>query len=550
MSAWTLRGWLARYESAGPKGLEKLTDGPRKPRGRPRLPVPVREEIASVKRRFPDFGLRKVRDFLARFAGLRVSTSSVSRTLREEGLPPAPQPRRRRRRRAGPPRRPEMTRPGEVWQSDITVLRLARADRNLYLVAFLDEYSRYVVSFGLHTHQKAEIVTEALLEGIARFGKPRKVLTDQGRQYYAWHGKSDFERKLAQEGIEHFVSRAHHPQTLGKCERFWETLKTEFWDRVMPEDLVDARERLAHWIAHYNHFRPHQGLGDGLVPADRFFGASRQVRGAIEKGISANEIRLALGERPRSGAYLAGQIGDQRVSIHGESGKLVVHTEDGGREELEMKRLGMPGSDSPEEEERDDDDFGSGAVRPGAGGGRGSGGSGAAAAAPDRPPEGGVCAPAAGPLPGAGTLGGGDGGGASPGAHDRGGDPGDLARAGDPGGGGAEALGAEGPGLAAQPAGALGDGGGAAQAAPGPTPGDAGPAAAPGGGSEVAAGADRGARGGPLAGEGPDRDPAGDAGAPGGAGGGGAAGEGPREEERCAGGEEGAEGSATCGGGC
>ena len=85
------------------------------------------------------------------------------------------------------------------------------------------------------------------MDGIERFGKPEEVLSDQGRQYFAWRGKSDFQRLLVREGIQHVVSRTHHPETLGKCERLWETVGVELWQRVQPQDLGEARERLGCW---------------------------------------------------------------------------------------------------------------------------------------------------------------------------------------------------------------------------------------------------------------------------------------------------------------
>ncbi len=62
VSSWTLGAWTKRYEEEGPKGLEpRYKAGP----GRPRvIAEEVREEIARTKGRFPDFGLRKVRDWL------------------------------------------------------------------------------------------------------------------------------------------------------------------------------------------------------------------------------------------------------------------------------------------------------------------------------------------------------------------------------------------------------------------------------------------------------------------------------------------------------
>jgi len=187
----------------------------------------------------------------------------------------------------------------------------------VYLVAFVDDFSRFIVSFGLSTQQRAELVIEALMDGVSRFGKPKEVLSDQGRQYFAWRGKSEFQKVLLREGIQHVVARAHHPETLGKCERLWETIGREFWERAKPQDLSDARERLAHFVAHYNFFRPHQGIG-GLVPADRFFGAQEALRRAHEERLSACELDEAVREAPRKGVYLFGQIGDEQVALSGE----------------------------------------------------------------------------------------------------------------------------------------------------------------------------------------------------------------------------------------
>ena len=55
---------------------------------------------------------------------------------------------------------------------------------------------------------------DSLLLGIQRFGKPEEVLIDQGRQYFRWRGRSEFQKLLDREGIKYLVARSHHPQTL------------------------------------------------------------------------------------------------------------------------------------------------------------------------------------------------------------------------------------------------------------------------------------------------------------------------------------------------
>jgi transposase InsO family protein len=342
ISVHTLRKWRQRVAREGPKGLEPRRAG--RPRGQggslTRLPAAVHEEIARTKQRFPDFGLKRVRDFLRRFRGVSVSTRTVARTLEERGIERMPVIVKRRAKRALP-RRFERSRASELWQTDITSFVLTRSKLRVYLIAFVDDYSRFVVSHGLFAHQRAEIAIETLLSGIARFSKPKEVLSDQGRQYFAWRGKCEFQKLLVREGIQHVVARAHHPETLGKCERLWETINREFWTRVQPQDLFDARERLSHFIAHYNFFRPHQGI-DGLVPADRFFGAEEGLRKQIESRISERELALALEEMPRTRAYGFLQIGDEEVSLSGERGKLVVHTSSGVHKEIGLDELGVP----------------------------------------------------------------------------------------------------------------------------------------------------------------------------------------------------------------
>jgi transposase InsO family protein len=267
----------------------------------------MRDQIAEVQGKHPNFGLRKVRDFLARFHGVRTSAGSVRNTLREKGLSAVPHRKKYRKRQ--PPRRFERAKAGELWQTDITSFVLTRHSQRVYLTVFLDDYSCYIVSWGLYLHQKQDIAIETLLSGIEKFGKPKEVLSDQGRQYFAWRGKSDFQKLLIREGIQHVVARTHHPQTVGKTERFWATVGEEFWERTQPQDLTEAKERFGHFVDHYNHFRPHQGI-DSMVPADRFFGVADQVREALEKTMDRNELHLALGEEPRKPVYLVGQIGD------------------------------------------------------------------------------------------------------------------------------------------------------------------------------------------------------------------------------------------------
>jgi transposase InsO family protein len=310
----TVMDWAMRYRRCGsdPKRFASEPWRQRKETvARGRALDPRREAVVQARREHPEHGTRRIRDVMARFQGLGISETTVRRILHEEGLletvpEPAPKP--------GPPEhRFERAEPNQLWQSDIFTFLLRRHHR-LYVTAFMDDYSRYLVSLVVAHHQRASLVLEALARGIAEYGAPREVLTDQGRQYVSWRGHTDFEAELHRQGIRHIKSRPHHPQTLGKIERFWKTLWEEFLSRTVFADFEDCQRRIALFVQAYNFRRPHQGIG-GAVPADRFFRAAPQVREAIEKGVAHNALALAKERPQRKPFYLVGRLGEHDFSV-------------------------------------------------------------------------------------------------------------------------------------------------------------------------------------------------------------------------------------------
>lgn len=447
LSQATLQKWVAIYDSQGPAALDRasLRAGAKK-RGRKGIPQALRAEIVAVKRENPTYGLRKVRGFLNRFRGVDAAPNTISKTLKEENIS-APPPRRRRRRSSERVRRFERATAMQLWQTDITYFSLTRHQQRCYLTVFLDDYSRYVVGWRLGLQQTGEFVMDALLDGIQRFGRPQEVLTDQGKQYFAWRGSTKFEKLLRKHGIKHVVARSHHPQTVGKCERLWKTVGDEFWHRVGPLDLDEARERLQHFFNHYNHFRPNQGI-DNMVPADRFFGAESEVRRAIEKSLSDNEIRLATDQRPRAPTFLVGQIGGRAITMHGEHGKIIVSMPGAAPKEIKCETLEHQQEGDQNERQSDGNEAGQEREE-----GKKS--------EPQAEHEGAaqICSPCAD------AVGSGEPGAAHEGADDRGSDPGVLDGANHEGGGGQAAEHPTGESMAAVTAGDLGYASGVAGAA-------------------------------------------------------------------------------------
>lgn len=328
VSKHTLYGWKKRFEELGPAGLMD------QPRGGPKgsqLPDLTKRTILMLKESNPDWGCQRISDMLARGPALPASPSAVARVLHEAGYqleesstrPHAPKVQRFERAKAN-----------QLWQTDLFTFVLKRQNRRVYLVAFMDDHSRFLVGYGLHASQSSALVLEVLRAAIASYGSPEEILTDNGTQYITWRGKSVFTRECEKRGIQQIVATPRRPQTLGKIERFWGTLWRECVETSVFLDLGDAVRRIGLFIDHYNFQRPHQGLG-GLAPADRFFGAAPEVLRTLKERVAANALELARGGIPKEPFYITGQVGGKPFSVHAE-GERVILSKEGTRQEVEL----------------------------------------------------------------------------------------------------------------------------------------------------------------------------------------------------------------------
>jgi hypothetical protein len=182
--------------------------------------------------------------------------------------------------------------------------------------------------------QSTALVLEVLRAALTAYSTPQEILTDNGSQYVTWRGKSAFSKELDKRGIRQVVAAPRRPQTLGKIERFWGTLWRECVEAAVFMDLGDAQRRIGLFIDHYNFQRPHQGI-DGLVPADRFFGAASEVRQTLQARVAANALELARQGAPKAPFYLTGQVGGQPFSVHAEGERMIL-TGQAGRQEIDL----------------------------------------------------------------------------------------------------------------------------------------------------------------------------------------------------------------------
>jgi transposase InsO family protein len=282
--------WVRLYRSGG---VAALAEHPRKKQAG-KIPEAVKKQIVALKQSEPHDGTHRISDLLRRMFFMKASHETVKG-------------------------------PHLMWQSDISIITWKK--QSIYLIGFIDDFSRFITGLGLYMTQKADNVLETLRRAATDYTPPKEMLTDNGRQYTSWRGQAQFEKEMIRMQIKHIRSQPHHPQTQGKIERFWKTIKEEFFSRTLFDSFEDMQNRTKLWIQYYNFKRPHQGIG-GLCPADRFYEVSHDVRKVVESGIAANVLQMALMGVPRKPCYLVGRMDDQSVTVMAEKGCLKLQVTD------------------------------------------------------------------------------------------------------------------------------------------------------------------------------------------------------------------------------
>lgn len=166
-----------------------------------------------------------------------------------------------------------VTRPNQVWATDITYIPMATGF--VYLVAIIDWFSRKVLSWKLSISLDTAFCIEAVEEALARYGKPEIFNTDQGSQFTSMA----FTQLLIQNDIKISMDGKGAWRDNVFVERVWKSVKYEEVYLHAYASVPEARASLGRYLNFYNTKRPHLSL-DRQTPDRAYFNALSPILAA------------------------------------------------------------------------------------------------------------------------------------------------------------------------------------------------------------------------------------------------------------------------------
>lgn len=266
--------WIRNIEE---KGLAGLIDQSPIPKSFPSKHLD--EERALIIKKaalYSHLNHRKLAHQIFRDEDLFVSESLVYRILKEHKLI---KPKPVLKIEASDSWKKQPQEPNEIWHIDISYIPCGLNEKSRtifwYLIAVLDGYSRFVVSWDLFPDMTKErcfqVADEALFLAELPVDKRPKLLSDNGKQFRAKKAKEFFQGLL---NIKQIFTACHHPETNGKIERLFETAKYEALYRNDYSSSKEAKSILLDFFGYYNNYRLHQSL-DYRTPKEVYYGLNQ-----------------------------------------------------------------------------------------------------------------------------------------------------------------------------------------------------------------------------------------------------------------------------------
>ena len=259
VSRQTIYTFIERWQSEGEVGLE---DRSRRPHTSPRkTAATVERALLALKEQYPDYGPDKLVVLLEE-AHIELAAPTARDILRRHGLVEA---RRGRTPRWSPASEPVVVAagPGHMMTTDYKGQFRLGNGKYCYPLTIADPASRYVFAVEAMTINSGKLAKVVFERVFREWGLPDQILSDNGAPFCVSQsigGISELSRWWTRLGVRHIRTQPGRPQQNGIHERMHRTLG-EATTRPAEENHVVQQHRFDGFMAHFNHVRPHQGLG-------------------------------------------------------------------------------------------------------------------------------------------------------------------------------------------------------------------------------------------------------------------------------------------------
>ncbi|MCL2342464.1 MAG: DDE-type integrase/transposase/recombinase [Firmicutes bacterium] len=299
VSRRTLGRWLDGYGEHGFEGLKPVQRGLGKPGV---IPEDLINEAILLRREVPSRSIPQIIEILEMEGrapeGLLKRTTLQDR-LQERGF----SARQMKLYSQGglAARRFQRKERGDMWHSDIKYgpfLTVKGVKKQIYLVSFLDDATRYVVHGEFYDSLDQTVVEDCFRKAVLKEGLPRRVYFDNGKQYRTkW-----MDRACAILGIKLLYAKPYSPESTGKIERFNRTVDS-FLDEVVLKQcktLAEFNRYFKVWLQECYHSRQHGSL-DGISPEIAYKNSKSPLRFVSPETVARAFLRAEQRKVDKSG---------------------------------------------------------------------------------------------------------------------------------------------------------------------------------------------------------------------------------------------------------
>jgi putative transposase len=289
LSERTIRRYLSQYRSGGFSGLKPTGTSTRTKSEA--IPPHLLEQAILLRKEVPSRSVAQIIQILE-WEGLaepgQLKRSTLQEKLTEKGY--SSRQMRLYSQSGVAARRFQKRHRNQLWQSDIKYgpylpIGPNRTKKQVYLVAIIDDATRFVLHGAFYPTLDSRIVEDALRQAVQKYGVPESVYFDNGKQYRTkW-----MSRTCSKLSTRLIFAKPYAPESKGKVERFNRVVDSFLGEVTLekPNTLDRLNELFQVWLTECYQDKPHSALGEKISPESAFRSDRKALR-FIDPVILAN----------------------------------------------------------------------------------------------------------------------------------------------------------------------------------------------------------------------------------------------------------------------